>query len=183
MGRICIFCGSRAGNNPIYLQVAQQVGETLAKQGIGIVYGAGNTGLMGAVADGALAVGGEVIGVIPEDLVAREVAHGNLTQIHIVSSMHERKALMADLSSAFLTLPGGYGTFDELFEMLTWSQLEFHSQPKPCGLLNINGYYNHLITMLKHAVEEGFLGSQCLEILLVENSLDILIEKLVNFVV
>lgn len=181
MGRICVFCGSRAGNKTIYRQIAQQVGETLARRRIGVVYGAGNTGLMGAVADAALAAGGEVIGVIPDALVAREVAHSNLTQLHIVNSMHERKALMADLSSAFLTLPGGYGTFDELFEMLTWSQLELHSQPKPCGLLNINGYYDYLITMLQHAVEEGFLAPQYCSLLLVENDLENLIDKLVDF--
>jgi len=127
----------------------------LAANGIGIVYGGGNVGLMGALADAALAAGGEVIGVIPEHLMALEVGHRGLTQLHVVKSMHERKALMADLSDAFVALPGGFGTFEEFCEVLTWSQLGLHQ--KPCGLLNIHDYYTPLLTMFDHAVSEGFL--------------------------
>ncbi len=153
--RVCVFCGSSFGKKAVYLQSAEELGNYLADHNIGLVYGGGNVGLMGAMADAALAAGGEVIGVIPEHLMAREVGHRGLTKLHIVQSMHERKALMADLSDAFLALPGGFGTFDEFCEVLTWSQLGLHQ--KPCGLLNVNGYYTPLLEMFDHAVTEGFL--------------------------
>ncbi len=153
--RLCVFCGSSFGKKAVYLQSAEELGTYLADHNIGLVYGGGNVGLMGAMADAALAAGGEVIGVIPEHLMAREVGHRGLTKLHIVQSMHERKALMADLSDAFLALPGGFGTFDEFCEVLTWSQLGLHQ--KPCGLLNVKGYYTPLLEMFDHAVAEGFL--------------------------
>ena len=181
MQRICVFCGSRVGNKPIYQEVAQEVGKLIAKKGLGLVYGAGNIGLMGAVANAALAEGGEVIGVIPKVLVTKEIAHGGLSQLHVVDSMEERKALMAKLSDAFITLPGGYGTLDELFEMLTWSQLGIHN--KPSGLLNIDGFYDHLLAMLNYQVENGFLASKYLQLLLVENNLNNLMEKMLPLLV
>ncbi|HEY9823520.1 MAG TPA: TIGR00730 family Rossman fold protein [Candidatus Sericytochromatia bacterium] len=158
MKRVCVFCGSSKGLRPAYKQAAQNMGEALALQGIGLVYGGGNVGLMGAVADAALAAGGEVIGVIPEALVAKEIAHKGLTELRIVGSMHERKALMAELSDAFVALPGGYGTFEEFCEVLTWAQLGLHQ--KPCGLLNVEGYYDYLIGLFDRAVAEEFLRPQ-----------------------
>lgn len=153
--RICVFCGSYVGGRASYRRVAAELGELLAGRGIGLVYGGGNIGLMGALADAARARGGKVIGVIPHALVAREVAHPGLSELRVVGSMHERKALMADLSDAFLALPGGYGTLEEFCEVVTWSQLGIHQ--KACGLLNVEGYYDALIAMLDHAVREGFL--------------------------
>jgi uncharacterized protein (TIGR00730 family) len=153
--RICVFCGSSAGVRPSYARAARDLGILLARRGIGLVYGGGSEGLMGAVADAALAAGGEVIGVIPETLVAREFAHARLTELRIVTSMHERKALMAELSDAFVTLPGGFGTLDETCEMLTWTQLGIHE--KPCGMLDVDGYFAPLLAFLDSAVVEGFL--------------------------
>ena len=158
MRRVCVFCGSARGARPEYQEAAQAVGTLLAERGLGLVYGGGNVGLMGAVADAALAAGGEVTGVIPESLVGWEVAHTRLTELRVVGSMHERKALMADLSDAFLALPGGFGTFEEFCEVLTWSQLGIHA--KPCGLLNVAGYYGPLLGLFDHAVREGFLRPQ-----------------------
>jgi uncharacterized protein (TIGR00730 family) len=155
MKRICVFCGSNPGVRPAYQTAAQAMGNLLAQRQIGLVYGGGNVGLMGTIADTVLAAGGQVIGVIPEALLANEVAHAGLTELHVVSSMHQRKALMADLSDGFIALPGGWGTFEELCEVLTWSQLGLHQ--KPCGLLNVEGYYDALITLFDHAVEEAFL--------------------------
>ncbi|MBV9086487.1 MAG: TIGR00730 family Rossman fold protein [Acidobacteriaceae bacterium] len=155
MRRVCVFCGSSFGARESYRQAAVELGRLLASRRIGVVYGGGNVGLVGAVADAALAAGGEVIGVIPHALVAREIAHTGLTDLHVVSSMHERKALMADLSDSFIALPGGYGTLEEFCEMVTWSQLGIHA--KPCGLLNIQGYFDPLIAMLDRGVEEGFI--------------------------
>lgn len=153
--RVCVFCGSNRGKRPEYLAAATAVGTLLAERGIGLVYGAGNVGLMGALADAALAAGGEVIGVIPEALVQWEVAHQGLTELRIVGSMHERKAQMADLSDAFLALPGGFGTLEELCEVLTWSQLGIHA--KPCGLLNVESYFDPLLRLFDQAVDEAFL--------------------------
>lgn len=155
MRRVCVFCGSSRGSRPAYEAAARETGALLAARGSGLVYGGGNVGLMGAVADAALAAGGEVIGVIPEALVGWEVAHAGLTELRVVASMHERKALMADLSDAFIALPGGFGTFEELCEVLTWSQLGFHA--KPCGLLNVEGYFDPLLALFNRAVEERFL--------------------------
>ncbi len=153
--RVTVFCGSNLGVRESYRAAAAQLGGLLADRKLGLVYGGGNIGLMGALADAALARGGDVIGVIPHALVAREVAHSGLSQLRVVNSMHERKALMADLSDAFIALPGGYGTLEEFLEVVTWSQLGIHK--KPCGLLNTEDYFSALIGMLDHAVREGFL--------------------------
>jgi uncharacterized protein (TIGR00730 family) len=155
MSRICVFCGSSEGNRPVYRERASEVGRALAERNIGVVYGGGNTGLMGALADAALVAGGEVIGVIPRRLAEREVAHAGLTQLHVVETMHERKALMTELSDAFLTLPGGFGTLDELFEAITWRQLGFHD--KRCGILDIDGYFDGLLAFVDRAVSDGFI--------------------------
>jgi uncharacterized protein (TIGR00730 family) len=161
---ICVFCGSSVGSRPEYSAAAAEVGRLLAERGIRVVYGAGKIGLMGVLADAALAVGGEVIGVIPQMLVDKELAHRGLTELRIVTSMHERKALMAELSDAFIALPGGLGTFEELFEVLTWAQLHIHH--KPCGCLNVAGYFEPLNQLLDHGVAEGFLRSEQRQLLI-----------------
>jgi uncharacterized protein (TIGR00730 family) len=158
MKRICVFCGSSAGSQPEYRACAQQLGAELTRRKIGLVYGGGDVGLMGAIADSVLESGGEAIGVIPEHLMSREIGHNRLTKLHIVHSMHERKALMSDLSDAFIALPGGFGTLEEFCEVLTWSQLGLHA--KPCGVVNVLGYYTPLLAMLDHAVQERFLKPQ-----------------------
>ncbi|HSU17741.1 TIGR00730 family Rossman fold protein [Longimicrobium sp.] len=158
MRRICVFCGSNPGRRPEYAGAAREMGRVLVERGLGLVYGGGNVGLMGIVADTVLAGGGEAIGVIPEALMAREVGHAGLTELHVVRTMHERKAMMADLSDAFVALPGGFGTFEEFCEVLTWSQLGFH--PKPCGLLNVAGYYDPLLALFDRGVEEGFIPAK-----------------------
>ncbi len=158
MKRICVFCGSSAGSKPEYRACAEELGAELARREIGLVYGGGNVGLMGAIADAVLHAGGEAIGVIPEHLMTREIGHKQLTKLHVVHSMHERKAMMADLSDAFIALPGGFGTFEEFFEVLTWSQLGLHL--KPCGIINVLEYYTPLVAMLDHAVEQRFLKTQ-----------------------
>jgi uncharacterized protein (TIGR00730 family) len=155
--RVCVFCGSRSGDSPIYAETAHILGTLLAVRGHGLVYGGGNIGLMGLIADAALDAGGEVIGVIPQHLLEREVAHAHLTQLHVVDSMHTRKALMADLSDLFVAAPGGFGTLDELCEILTWAQLGLHH--KPCGLLNVAGYFDPLLAMFDQATREGFLSA------------------------
>ncbi|WP_242335865.1 MULTISPECIES: TIGR00730 family Rossman fold protein [Anaeromyxobacter] len=165
MKRICVFCGSSPGINGSYVAMAQEVGRALARRGLGLVYGGGSVGLMGAVASAALEAGGEVDGVIPRALLARELGHGGLTRQHVVGSMHERKAKMAELSDAFLALPGGMGTLEELSEILTWAQLGLHA--KPCGLLDVAGYYRPLISYFDHAVTEGFLRSEHRRLILV----------------
>lgn len=152
---LCIFCGSSPGRDPVYLGAARAVGESLARAGIRVVYGGASVGLMGAVADAALAVGGEVIGVIPESLFDKEVAHHGLTKLHRVASMHERKTLMYDLSDGFIALPGGLGTMEEIFEILTWAQLGLHQ--KPCGFLNINSYFDPLIAFIDGMVTHRFM--------------------------
>lgn len=177
--RVCVFCGSRLGNRPIYRLHAQRLAHLLAERQIGIVYGGGSIGLMGVVADAALEAGGEVVGVIPEVLMAREFAHPNLTRLHIVRTMHERKALMADLADGFVALPGGFGTLDELFEILTWSQLGIHS--KPIVLLNSGHYYDHLLSGLRHAVKEGFLALEHLELLAVTEDPEEAVEALLTY--
>jgi uncharacterized protein (TIGR00730 family) len=151
---VCVYCGSSFGTDPAYLEATQTLARTFAKQGIRVVYGGASVGLMGALADATLAAGGEVVGVIPQQLVDREIAHKGLTELHVVSTMHERKALMAQLSDAFVALPGGIGTLEELIEVFTWSQLGLHT--KPLGVLNINGYYDGLAAFLDHGVEQGF---------------------------
>ncbi|HEY4087400.1 MAG TPA: TIGR00730 family Rossman fold protein [Bryobacteraceae bacterium] len=155
-GRICVFCGSSVGADPKYLDDAKSLGEQIARGGWGLVYGGTSVGLMGAVADAARAGGAEVIGVLPRNLQGRETAHRGLTKLHLVESMHERKALMASLSNAFVALPGGYGTLDEFFEIVTWAQLKIHSQP--CILINTGGYYDPVLRFLDHTVTEGFVS-------------------------
>jgi uncharacterized protein (TIGR00730 family) len=153
--RICVYAGSNPGAKDTYAEAAAGLARLLAQRGIGVVYGGGKVGLMGILADAALEAGGEVIGVIPRDLVDREIGHGGLTDLRIVGSMHERKALMAELSDGFVALPGGIGTLEELIEVYTWSQLGLHD--KPMGVLNVDGYYDALAALLDHAVQEGFL--------------------------
>jgi hypothetical protein len=165
MKSLCVFCGSNAGINPVYAGAARAVGAEVVRRGLRLIYGGGNVGLMGIVADAVLALGGEVIGVIPHALAAKEVAHGGLTRLHTVGSMHERKALMAELSDGFLALPGGYGTLDEYFEILTWAQLGLHA--KPCGLLNVGGFFDTLLAFLGRSVAEGFLREKHRALILV----------------
>ena len=161
--RIVVYCGANVGNNPAYRAAAETVGRTLGEQGIGLVYGGGGVGLMGVVADAALAAGGEVIGVIPEALKALEVEHKNLTEMHVVPDMHSRKAMMLGLSDGVIAMPGGFGTMDELFEALTWSQLDYHR--KLCGLLNVAGYYDHLLAWVKHSVDVGLVKAVNMELI------------------
>lgn len=156
MKRICVFCGSNPGASGEYTRVAAEFGALLAGRGIGIVYGGSNVGVMGAMADAAMAAGGDVIGVIPETLVRKEVAHSAITDLRVVGSMHERKALMADLADGFVALPGGLGTLDEFFEICTWAQLGIHDCP--CGLLDVGGFFQPLMQFLDRVVEEGFLS-------------------------
>lgn len=179
MKRICVFCGSSAGARPEYAQAARSMGTLLAGRGVGLVYGGGRVGLMGVVADAVLAAGGEAIGVIPEALMRREVGHAALTELHVVGSMHERKALMADLADGFIAMPGGYGTFEEFCEVLTWSQLGIH--PKPCGLLNVAGYYAPLLAMFDHAVAEGFVRTTHRGIVLEADDPASLLERMAAF--
>ena len=155
MKRICVFCGSSSGSRPEYRAAAEEMGTELVRRNIGLVFGGGKVGLMGVLADAVLRAGGEAVGVIPEHIMSREIGHNGLTKLHVVRSMHERKALMADLSDAFVALPGGFGTLEEFCEVLTWSQLGLHA--KPCGILNVSGYYTPLLAMFDHAVEERFL--------------------------
>ncbi|MEA2248963.1 MAG: hypothetical protein QOH46_3492 [Solirubrobacteraceae bacterium] len=176
LSSVCIFCGSSAGSDPVYAETARAVGAGLAERGLRLVYGGGRVGLMGAVADGALAAGGDVVGVIPEQIVALEVGHRGLgDDLRVVGSMHERKALMAELADAFIALPGGIGTFEELFEIFTWAQLGLHR--KPLGLLDVAGYYQPLAAMLDHAVSAGFLRPQTRAMLMAADTLDTLLDR------
>lgn len=176
MKRICVFCGSRKGTSPVYASEASRLGIALAQRGYGLVFGAGHVGLMGVVADAVRNSGGETIGVIPKSLMERELAHSALTDLRIVESMHDRKALMAGLSDAFLAIPGGFGTLDELFEILTWAQLQFHE--KPIGLLNINGFYDPLLTWIERAIADDFVKAKNRELLIVENDVNIMLDRL-----
>lgn len=177
--RICVFCGSSVGSRDSYAAAARELGRTLGQGGLGVVFGGGKVGLMGVLADAALAAGGEVIGVIPEALVAREIAHSGLTELRVVRSMHERKTLMADLADGFVALPGGYGTFEEFFEAVTWTQLGIHK--KPCGLLNIDGYYDALLALLDRAVADGFVREANRSLVLDAPDVPALLEKLKAF--
>ncbi len=176
--RICVFCGSHSGENPLFRESAALVGRLLAQRGLGIVYGGGRVGLMGALADAALAAGGHVIGIIPEALAAREVAHRTVSELHVVGSMHERKALMAVHADAFLALPGGFGTLEELFEVVTWRQLGFHE--KPCGLLNVAGYFDRLIAFVEEAVAAGFVNPPDRAALVDGDDASVLIDRLLE---
>jgi hypothetical protein len=176
MQRVLVFCGSSLGGRPAYAAAAQQLGRLLAQRGHGVVYGGASIGLMGALADAALAAGGEVIGVIPERLFAAEVPHAGLTERHVVETMHERKALMAELSDAVIALPGGNGTLDELFEMITWAQLRLHR--KPIGLLDVEGYWQPLVALMDHMVTERFVRPEYRDALLVESEPQTLLDRL-----
>jgi hypothetical protein len=155
MKRICVFAGSNLGVRDEYSAVAQELGRALAQREVGLIYGGARVGLMGAMANAVLVAGGHVTGVVPEALVAKEVAHAGLSELRVVSSMHERKAMMADLADGFIALPGGWGTLEEFFEVLTWAQLGLHH--KPCGLLNVESYFDRLLSFMAHAIDEGFL--------------------------
>ena len=179
MKSIVVYCGSNPGKNPLYLDVAKQTGELLAKMKIKVIYGGGNLGLMGAVADAALKTGGEVVGIIPNFLAQLEVAHATLTEIHFVENMHQRKAQMVALSDGVIALPGGYGTLDELFEILAWSQLKTFSGP--VGVLNVNGFYDHLLAHCQKMVDEGFLRPENLKLMLVDTTLEGLLTQMQDF--
>jgi uncharacterized protein (TIGR00730 family) len=168
MKRVCVFCGSSAGARPRYRAAAEDLGRELVQRGIGLVYGGGRVGLMGLLADSVLSAGGEAIGVIPDHLVPWEVGHRGLTELRVVPSMHERKKLMADLSDGFIALPGGFGTLDELCEVLTWTQLGIHA--KPSGILNVGGFYDPLLAMFDRLVEERFLLPENRSLVLVRDS-------------
>lgn len=176
MKSLCVFCGSSPGNRPGYASLATRTGELIAKRGITLVYGGGRVGLMGAVADAALSAGGRVVGVIPQMLLDREVGHRGLSELHVVRTMSERKLLMGDLSDAFLALPGGIGTMDELFEAWTWTQLGLHR--KPCALLNQDGYYDALLSFLELAVDQGFLQARYRAALLVATEPEAALDRL-----
>jgi uncharacterized protein (TIGR00730 family) len=176
---LCVFCGANHGKRPAYREAAHTVGKLLAERRITLVYGGGNVGLMGTVADACLAFGGRVIGVIPRALAQKEIAHGGLTELRVVGSMHERKALMADLGDAFLSLPGGFGTWDEFCEVLTWSQLGL--QKKACAFLNVEGYYDALLSLADRAAEDGFVRPEHRELLLVDTETERLLDRLQTF--
>jgi len=177
--KICVFCGSNLGIRPVYRTAAEQLASLLVRRGIDLVYGGGNVGLMGVLADTVLASGGKVTGVIPESLMAREVEHLGLTELRVVSSMHERKAVMSDLSDAFIALPGGFGTLEEFCEVVTWSQLGIHE--RPCGLLNVDGHYDPLLRLFDDAVREGFLHPDNRALVLDDDAPERLLEKMAQF--
>jgi len=176
MRRLCVFCGSSTGRRAIHAEAARALGMSLARRGLGLVYGGGSIGLMGVVADTVLAGGGSVIGVIPEGLYSAEIAHAGLTELHVVASMHDRKAVMMSLANGFVALPGGLGTFEELLEVLTWLQLGIHR--KPVALLDVDGYWRGLRRLLDDAVTEGFLDEARAAQLLVESDVDILLDRM-----
>ena len=175
MRRVCVFCGSSPGRDPRYTDAARRLGQALVHRGLGLVYGGASVGLMGTIANTVLDGGGEAIGVIPRALDAKEITHPSLTEQHVVGSMHKRKALMAKLADGFIALPGGWGTFEELFEALTWAQLGFHA--KPCGLLNAAGYYDRLAAFLQHAEEEAFVRPEFRPMLIVSGQADELLDQ------
>ena len=177
---ICVFCASASGNQPGFAQAAREVGAQIARSGRRLVYGGGKVGLMGAVADGALAAGGEVIGVMPRALVEREIAHQGLTRLHIVDSMHARKVLLSESASAFLALPGGAGTLEEIIEQWTWAQLGLHA--KPVGFLNIDRFYDPLFTMIDRMVENGFLAARYRAALILEEQVDTLLSRFESYI-
>jgi uncharacterized protein (TIGR00730 family) len=179
MKRVCVFCGSNAGLREDYRIAAQALAGALARRGLGLVYGGGNVGLMGMLADSMLQAGGEVIGVIPHSLVEREVAHHGITELRVVDTMHQRKAMMNELSDAFIALPGGFGTLDEFFEILTWAQLGIHG--KPSGFLNVSGFYDNLLAMLDHAVNEQLLRPAHRQLVIADTNADALLQRLASF--
>ncbi|HVT94797.1 MAG TPA: TIGR00730 family Rossman fold protein [Bryobacteraceae bacterium] len=176
MRRICVFCGSNVGERPEYREAAVALGRLLARKNYGLVYGGGRVGLMGALAGAALDAGGEVAGVMPRSLVEKEIAHTGLSELHVTGSMHERKAMMEELSDAFILLPGGFGSWDEFCEILTWAQLGIHS--KPCGVLNVAGYYDSFFAQMDHAVAEGFVRPSHQRMIVVEQDVELLLARL-----
>ena len=176
MKRLAVYCGSATPADPRYIALAREVGDAMARRGIGLVYGGGKLGLMGALADGALEAGGEVIGVIPEALVSSEVAHRGCTELHVVPGMHERKLAFTNLSDGFLTIPGGVGTMDELWEAVSWAQLGYHA--KPVGLLNAFGFFDHLLAFNRHMAEVGFIRESHQGIIIAEHELDLLLTRM-----
>lgn len=180
MRRICVFCGSSMGAKPAYAEAARAMGTLIAQRGLGLVYGGGEVGLMGVIANTALAAGGEVIGVIPEALMRMEVGHPRLTELHVVATMHDRKAMMAELSDGFIAMPGGIGTLEELFEIWTWGQLGIH--PKPLGFLDVAGYYHTLHAFLDHMVAEGFVKDRHRAMTAVETDPAALLDRLAAYV-
>jgi uncharacterized protein (TIGR00730 family) len=179
MKSLCVYCGSAAGALPIYADAARDLAKMMVQDNIALVYGGGNVGLMGIIADEVMRLGGEVTGVIPKALLDREVGHLGLTRLHIVKDMHERKAMMSALSDGFIALPGGLGTLEELFEMLTWSQLDLHE--KPIGLLNVHGFYGGLIAFLVHLQEQGFVKPQHASLLMAESEATVLLDRFKSF--
>lgn len=179
MKRLCVFCGSSTGSKSIYAETAQNLGKLLAQNNIGLIYGGGRVGLMGILADAVLAASGEVIGVIPNGLFAREVAHAGLTELRFVQSMHQRKAMMEELADGFIALPGGYGTCEEFCEMVTWAQLGIHN--KPCGILNVQGFYDSYLSFLDTAVKEGFLRMEHRKLILEDNHPVSLLKKMQHY--
>jgi len=179
MKRICVFCGSNNGITTVYSEAARVMGLVLSRRRIGLVYGGGSIGLMRVIADTVLREGGEVIGVIPEALATKEVAHRGLKDLRVVGSMHERKALMVELSDAFIALPGGYGTLEEFCEVLTWAQLGLHR--KPCGILNVKGFYDPLLSFFDHALSEGFVREVHRSLILVDEDPERLLDKLIDY--
>jgi uncharacterized protein (TIGR00730 family) len=177
--RLAVYCGSATPADPVYVECARVVGRALAARGIGVVYGGGRLGLMGAVADAALEAGGEVIGIIPEALVGAEVAHRGCTQLHVVANMHQRKQMFTDLSDGFVTLPGGVGTMDELWEAISWAQLGYHE--KPVGLLNIAGFYDQLIAFNRHMIEVGFIRKQHAGIMVTGDTIEQLLDAMAAY--
>ena len=175
MKRICVYCGSSPGRSPAYTDAARRIAETLVSSQFDLVYGGSSKGIMGVVADQVLELGGRAIGVIPQSLIDNEVAHAGLTELHVVGSMHDRKTMMAVLSDGFIAMPGGTGTLEEIIETLTWAQLQFHE--KPCGLLNVDGYFDHLLAFLDHAVTEGFLRAEHRHMLQVDDNPTALLNK------
>ena len=173
--KICVYCGSSPGKNPAYSIAAKALAKALCERNIGLVYGGAAVGVMGTIANAVLEAGGEAIGVIPKSLAVKEVAHENLTQLHVVASMHERKAMMADLSDGFIALPGGWGTLEEIFEILTWAQLGFHD--KPCALLNIEGYYDQLIGFLENSFQQQFVNELCRPMLIEAREPGVLLDQ------
>jgi uncharacterized protein (TIGR00730 family) len=180
MKRICVYCGSSPGRDPLYRQAAAALGAELVERGLGLVYGGAGIGVMGAIADAVLARGGQATGVIPESLAVKEVAHEGLTEQYVVASMHDRKALMAELSDGFIALPGGWGTIEEIFEVLTWAQLGFHE--KPCGLLNVNRYFDGLFAFLEHTIEEQFVKPVHRQMLIMESDSGRLLDRFDGYV-
>lgn len=179
MKTIAVYCGSSTGNDPIYMKEARNLGKILVDNGLNLVYGGATVGCMGAVADAVMEAGGKVIGVIPEKLKNVEIAHQQLSELHVVNTMHERKALMAEYADGFIALPGGSGTLEEWFEVFTWAQLGYHN--KPCALLNINNYYTPILSLFDHMIDQGFIKSEYKDLIVIDNNSKELIKKLKDY--